>query len=122
MNIRDEIGDPVFNAGMVADAKNLGDQGTTDSAGKFVPDWIDEFKQESQEIHGVILVTGDCHATVEEKLVEIKEIFLVEDEQNATIHEVISIVGDVRPGDFSAHEQFVSRLWPQNLSIADDAW
>ena len=67
----------------------------------------------------MILVTGDSHHTVGNKLAKIKKIFLV-GEGHATVQEVISIVGDTRPGNESAHEQFVSRLSSQNLSIADN--
>jgi hypothetical protein len=105
MGITDDIGDSVFNGGMLADAENLGDKGTK-SSGPFDPQWLDEYKE---EIHGVILVTGDCHQTVKGKLEEIKDIFSV-GEGDATVHEVLSVVGDVRPGKLSAHEQFVSCL------------
>lgn len=104
MGFRDEIGDSVFNAGMLADAENLGDKGTK-SSGAFDPEWVPEFKK---EIHGVILVTGDNRTTVKERLEEIMDIFSV-GEEDATIHKVLSLVGDVRPGALSAHEQFVSR-------------
>jgi Dyp-type peroxidase family len=102
MGIKDEIGDSAFDKGMLADAQNLGDQGTTSSSGAFTPDWIPAFKH---DIHGVILISGDCHATVNEKLAEIKEIFLA-GEWNASIHEMHRIVGDVRPGNEKGHEHF----------------
>jgi Dyp-type peroxidase family len=105
MGITDDIGDSVFNNGMLLDAKGLGDKGT-ESSGPFDPQWLDEYKE---EIHGVILVTGDSHKTVKGKLEEIKDIFSV-GEDDATVHEVLSVVGDVRPGKLSAHEQFVSCL------------
>jgi hypothetical protein len=102
---------------MLADASNLGDPGSPSFSGVFVPStWITEFKQ---EIHGLILITGDCHATVDGRLADIEKIFLA-GEENATIHEVLTLVGDVRPGDQSAHEQFVSRLPTQKISSADD--
>lgn len=105
MEIRDDIGDGAFNAGMLADADSLGDAGTT-SADGFEPSWDPEFKQ---EIHGLILIAGDCHATADRSLAVIKEIFSV-GKQDATIQEVVRIVGDVRPGELSAHEQSVSRF------------
>jgi hypothetical protein len=70
-----------------------------------------EFKQ---EIHGLILVTGDSRTTVEGRLADIKKIFLV-GEESATIHEVVTLVGDVRPGDEAGHEQFVSRISSQSM-------
>ena len=105
MEIRDEIGDSAFNAGMLADAQNLGDEGTSSPDG-FDPRWDSEFKQ---EIHGLILISGDCHATVDKMLARIRKIFSV-GKQDSVIQEVVSIVGDVRPGDLSAHEQFVLRF------------
>jgi Dyp-type peroxidase family len=102
MGIKDEIGDSAFDAGMLADAQNLGDQGTTPSSGAFTPDWIPAFKH---DIHGLILISGDCHATVDEKLAEIKKIFLV-GTCHASIHEMLRIDGDVRPGSEKGHEHF----------------
>jgi hypothetical protein len=104
---KDTIGDPVFTGGMLADASNLGDQ---------VSNWTHEFKK---DIHGLIMITGDCHSTVEEKLAEIKKIFLV-GETNATIHQVLSVVGDVRKGHESGHEQFVWGHLSRNLLTADE--
>ena len=100
MGITEDIGDSVFNAGMLADAESLGDKGTT-SSGKFDPDWVPAFKQ---GVHGVILITGDCHPTVTETLQEIEKIFDVRT-QNALINEVFRVVGDVRPGSEKGHEQ-----------------
>ena len=88
---------------MLADAKNLGDPGTTSSSNTFNPNWDPEFKK---DIHGVILVTGDSHVTVDEKLTQILKIFSF-GSQNATIHEIKRAVGDVRPGAEKGHEQCV---------------
>jgi hypothetical protein len=104
---KDTIGDPAFTGGMLADASNLGDQ---------LSKWSSEFKT---DIHGLIMITGDCHATVEKRVAEVKKIFLV-GEANATIHQVRSIVGDVREGPESGHEQFVSGLLSRNLLTADE--
>ena len=87
---------------MLAGAEGLHDKGTT-TGSKFDPDWLPAFKQ---QIDGVILITGECHPTVNEKLAEIKKIFKV-DTQAASIHKVASIVGDVRPGSEKGHEQSV---------------
>ena len=116
MGINDEIGDAVFNKGMLADAPCLGDQGTKSASGVVDPnnpDWIPAFKQ---DIHGMILVTGDCHETVTEKLAGIEKTFLV-GAPNATMHEVIRIVGDVRPGAEKGHEQFALRLPSHSLQL-----
>lgn len=49
LGINDEIGDSAFDEGMLKDAQNLGDQGTTPPSGTFSPDWDPAFKK---EIHG----------------------------------------------------------------------
>lgn len=102
LGIKDDIGDTAFTGGMLADASNLGDQGTGSSPATFVPDWIPAFKQ---DIHGMILISGDCHVSVAETLAEIEQIFWV-GAHNAIIHEVLRIVGDVRPGRETGHEHF----------------
>ena len=109
------IGDNFFLEGMLQDSAALGDQGTTSSGNTFSPDWVPAFKQ---DIHGVVLISGDCHSTVAETLAEVEKIFLV-GSHNATIHEVIRIVGDVRPGKEAGHEQFVSLYLVQDLPTAD---
>lgn len=114
MGINDDIGDSVFNAGMLADAQHLGDQGSS-ASGKFDPDWIPEFKQ---EIHGLILVTAESRATVDKKLAMIKQMFSV-GEKDATMHQVLSLVGDVRPGTQSGHEQFVAHVPSYNALTVD---
>lgn len=101
MGINDELGDTAFDAGMLAGAQGLNDPGTTSSAGVFSPNWDPAFKQ---DIHGLILVAGECHATVAEKLTEIEGIFTV-GKSNASIVEVKRLVGDVRPGSEKGHEQ-----------------
>lgn len=103
LGINDDIADQPFHDGMLAGAeKVLGDPGKT-VGGKFTPDWDPAFKQ---DIHGFITVTGDCHATVDEKFAQIKKIFAF-GAANATIHEVKHAVGDVRPGKEKGHEQCV---------------
>lgn len=99
---------------MLADAKDLGDQGST-SSGAFTPDWIPAFKQ---DIHGMLLISGDSHPSVDKRLREIERIFAVRT-HNPIIHEVTRIVGDVRPGEEKGHEQCVSRFSLQILSAAD---
>ena len=85
---------------MLADAENLGDKGTT-TGGKFDPDWEPALKR---GVHGLILITGECHSTVTETLKDIEKIFNVR-APNAVIHEVLRVVGDVRPGAEAGHEQ-----------------
>jgi len=93
--------DPNYLTGQKKDSQALGDPGTTTGT-TFTPDWNPAFLQ---NIHGVILVSGDSHRTVDHKLHQIKGIFGV-GSQDASIKEVISLVGDVRPGKESGHEHF----------------
>lgn len=88
---------------MLADAENLGDKGTKTTS-DFKPDWEFAF---TQEIDGVFLVTGDSHQSVERQLTSVKSIF--SGKAGVTIHELISLKGDVRPGKESGHEQLVSQ-------------
>jgi len=115
MGINDDIGDSAFNTGMLVDAPNLGDKGTTSASGTFNPDWDDEFKQ---DIHGLILVAGDSHATVNETLTKIEKIFGVK-AQNASIHEVTRKIGDVRPKKEAGHEQYVPHVCVRSLPTAN---
>ena len=78
---------------------NLGDPLTSDGS----PDWVPAFKY---GVDGVILVTGESHETVAEKLAQIEKIFHT-GAHHATIHEAIRIVGKVRPGKEKGHEQYV---------------
>ena len=96
-----KIGDEPFLNGMLADAPKLGDPETT--ATPKSPDWVPAFKH---GVDGMVLISGECHATVAEKLAEVEKIFFVGTPQ-ATIHEALRIVGDVRPGNEKGHEQFV---------------
>ena len=91
--------DKNFQTGQKADAVKLGDKGTT-TGGTFVPDWDPAFLQ---DIHAVILVTGDSRLTVNNKLNQIKGIFGA-GSTTASIKEVTTIIGDVRAGKNAAHE------------------
>jgi hypothetical protein len=95
--------DENFKRGQKADAINLGDKGTGTDETNFVPKWDPALLQ---DIHGVILVSGDSHLTVDNMLRQIKGIFGVGSPQ-ASIKEVKSVVGDVRPGRLHGHEQYV---------------
>ena len=65
------------------------------------PDWDSHFLQ---EIHGVILISGESHESIRKKKHEIEHIFGVHS-LHASIKEITTLQGDVRPGDLSAHEQ-----------------
>ena len=58
--------------------------------------WFPEFRE---DIHGLIVVTGDSQATIDEKLNEIQKIL------QGTIQEVKRADGHVRPGKEDGHEQ-----------------
>lgn len=73
------------------------------------PDWEDAFLRGN--IHGVIVITGDSHASVDKKKSEIEIIFGAHTPV-ASLKEIISICGNVRPGDQAAHEQSV-KLSPE---------
>lgn len=63
------------------------------------PNWHDSFLQ---DIHGVILITGDCYETIGQIKEEVLQIF-----HSNSINEIDSIYGDGREKPFSAHEQSV---------------
>jgi len=87
-----------FKTGQKPDAlKNLGDPQKADGS----LDWDSHFLQ---EIHGVILISGDSHESIRKKKHEIEHIFGVHS-PHASIKEIVNLQGDVRPGDQSAHEQ-----------------
>lgn len=100
---------------MLKDAEDFKDPGTKLPSGEFSPDWLPAFKQ---DIHGMFLVSGDCHNTVAEKLEQVGRIFSMGG-HDATIHELIRIVGDVRPGKEKGHEQFVPCFSSVILVTAD---
>lgn len=95
-----KINDPLFQAGMLKEAQDLGDRANPDKPG-FEPEWDTEFLQ---EIHGVILITGDSHATLNSQLEDVKCILMKDN--NHTIKEISKLVGDVRPGNQRGHEHF----------------
>ncbi|KAI0833770.1 peroxidase TAP [Trametes gibbosa] len=101
LGITDDLGDSAFKKGQFQDSQFLGDKGTTVN-GQFVPDWIPAFKT---TIHGVILISGDCAATLAATRLVVEAIFNF-GAHNATIHELITLTGTVRPGDESGHEHF----------------
>jgi len=97
LNITDDIKDSSFTSGMRNSAiRTLGDNQVTDPDGTVRPDWDDTFLQ---EIHGVALVAGDSHDSVNEALTNVKNIL------SNSVKEISTISGDVRPGDQKGHEQ-----------------
>ena len=111
MGITGDIGDDGFKSGQLADASELGDQGSMVD-GKFVPDWIPAFKN---AIHGVMIFSGDSQSSVDKTLAEVSAILRV-GAHDATIHEVLKIVGAVRPDDQNGHEQYAFIL-PSEFSL-----
>jgi hypothetical protein len=100
MGIKDDLQDDAFAGGQLKDAKDLGDNGSTIGT-DFIPDWEKPFLE---PIHGLIFLSGDSHRTIDHKLREVERIFGV-GTHHPSIHEVIRIRGDVRPGAESGHEQ-----------------
>jgi len=94
-----KLNDAPFLAGQHADAQTFFDPPTADGT----PDWEEPFKQ---EIHGVFVVAGESHFSVDKKIHEIEAIFGVGG-PSPSFQKVTSVVGDTRPGDLSAHEQYV---------------
>ncbi len=110
------MGDTDFDQGQLANAKALGDTGTTDSSGKFVPDWLPAFKS---EIDGLILVrrlcflclllfgltleqiAGESQETVHEQKHKVEHIL------GNSIHKALVVEGRARPGKEKGHEHFV---------------
>lgn len=92
-----ELGDAPFQAGMRASA----DTRLRDN----LEEWKEAFKKDDKPIHGVFLVTGESRNRIEKAFGKVKKIFSI-GKEGATIKEVISIFGNVRPGDEQAHEHF----------------
>ena len=88
-----------FELGQKKDAvTNLGDTQKLNGD----PDWDAAFLQGN--IHGLVIISGDSHLSVTKKRLEIEALFGVRT-PTASLKEVISIVGDVRPGAQAGHEQ-----------------
>jgi len=92
------VEDP-FIIGQKVDATlNLGDPKKADGN----PDWDSHFLE---DIHGVILISGESHDSIGKKKSEIEQIFGV-GHAFASIKEIITLQGDVRPGAEAGHEHF----------------
>jgi hypothetical protein len=92
LGINDDLGDPAFKAGQLADATNLADD---------VTKWDPSFKN---GVHGVVLITGSSRGLIDAALDFVKDIFNVGTE-DATITEVKTLRGYPRPGAENGHEQ-----------------
>ncbi|KAJ3494915.1 hypothetical protein NLJ89_g10713 [Agrocybe chaxingu] len=93
-----------FKIGQKRDAvTNLGDKTRSDGQ----PDWDEKFLQ---DLHGIILISGESHVSIEKKKLDVEAIFHVHTPK-ASIQEITTIRGDVRPGDQSAHEQYVECIY-----------
>lgn len=97
-----DIKDKAFKEGMLQGAELLGDPLKPDplKPNTQILDWDQNFKQ---EIHGLIMVTGDSQKTVDNKLKAIRSTLTP-----ATFKEVHLLEGNVRPGDQKGHEQSVA--------------
>ncbi|KAH8094516.1 peroxidase TAP [Cristinia sonorae] len=101
LGVTDDIGDAAFKQGQLANAQGLGDKGST-IGGKFEPNWIPAFKN---AVHGVIVISGDCQSTVDERLADAARILKLS-AHNGNCHEVLRLDGSARPGDEKGHEHF----------------
>ena len=85
-----------FTLGQMADAEFLGDPGrkqpTKDDPNHYEPAWRPEFKQ---NIHGVLLITGDTWERVEARSDFLERAFNIDDPNDASIVEVLRIRGQV---------------------------
>ncbi|KAF2691607.1 peroxidase TAP [Lentithecium fluviatile CBS 122367] len=97
MGIVGDLGDFLFKSGMKEGALDLGDNMRQLPDGAIQPDWDDAFLQ---EIHGVGLITGDSHETLNQKLTSVKDIL------SNSVQEIATLSGDVRPDDQKGHEHF----------------
>lgn len=88
-----------FIAGQLKDSPSLNDPTVHTKSGT-QPDWDPIFLQ---QLHGVILITGDSHNTINKQKQQIDNIFGVGG-HNASMVEIASLQGDVRPGDQDGHE------------------
>ncbi|KAI0478137.1 hypothetical protein F4859DRAFT_48294 [Xylaria cf. heliscus] len=93
LGITDNSGDPIFEKGMLADARSLGDD---------LADWDANFKK---DIHGVITVVANNNIVLDRTLDQIRKIFQV-GQKDVTIEEVTRLVGQTRPGAEKGHEHF----------------
>lgn len=96
LKIKDDLGDALFSKGQLADAKELGDEGT-DGPNGFEPSWDAAFKH---RVDGVLFVAGESWSSVNTHVA--KALFTFGD----SIHVVHKLKGSVRPGAQKGHEHF----------------
>ncbi|PIL30378.1 hypothetical protein GSI_07563 [Ganoderma sinense ZZ0214-1] len=101
LGMNDDIGDTAFTKGQLADSKSLGDPGASGKDDTFTPDWITQFKN---PIHGVIIISGDSHLSVDAAHTTVSSIFNIGFQP--TLHEALTLKGSIRPGDQKGHEHF----------------
>ncbi|KAF8625445.1 hypothetical protein AX17_006846 [Amanita inopinata Kibby_2008] len=88
-----------MGSALMRKALEIGETGTGPT---FEPDWLPPFKQ---EIHGLIIFTGDSHNAVDAKMGDVLEMFGIGTPAQS-ISEVTRIAGDVRPDPYAGHEHF----------------
>ena len=88
------MGDEPFSSGMKAVAKDTLHDPVANGQPKYEPAFMSP-----EKLHGVILVAGNTPQIVENRLTDIKKIL------GATVKEISTIKGKVRPGEFKGHEQ-----------------
>nr|VWP00089.1 Cytochrome P450 monooxygenase AKT7 (EC (AK-toxin biosynthesis protein 7) [Ganoderma boninense] len=88
MGIDNDIGNTALTGGQLADSKSLGDPGSRGNDDTFTPDWISQFKD---LIHGVIIISGDSHLSVDAIHATVSCIFSVG--FKPTLHEGLTLQG-----------------------------
>jgi hypothetical protein len=95
----DGVDDPFWVGQKEEALKYLGDPRKNDGT----LDWDDSFLQ---DIHGVVIITGDCDETVRGKKDEVDKTF-----HFSSIKEIISVYGNRREGNLSNEQSvFICRL------------
>lgn len=86
-----------FKTGQRVGAESLGDRGTNKPGDAFDPDWESAFKG---AIHVLFLIAAESWSTIKEKQQEVQDCL------GASIHDVYSFKGAVRPKPHRGHEHF----------------
>jgi hypothetical protein len=90
LNVTDDLGDAVFNAGQFADAANLKDDNPS-------ANWVKAFQGTS--VHGVFLIASDSDLSILATLAKITLAF------GGAITETHRVTGAARPGAQAGHER-----------------
>ncbi|CUA72642.1 Peroxidase 2 [Rhizoctonia solani] len=96
LGITDDLGNQPFAQGQLDDAKDLGDDGVTETDG-FHPNWETAFKH---RVDGVFVVAGESWASINVKILEVMLAF------TSAFRIVYRLKGSVRPGNQKGHEHF----------------